>query len=141
MCLIVCLIWGKPMKQILIITILLYSGLLSAANNKNENENEWQGTVLTEEVIKKIQLSQRHYKECVIKEMQKPAYSQQKIRHATDEIIKQCEAKLAKMRQVYINVNVPEIIADRHLKKMRIQTTRKLLKELMFREASKKAGQ
>ena len=129
------------MKQFLMVTILLYSGLLFAADKKTENKNEWQSTVLTEELIKKIQLAQRHYKECVIKEMQKPSYSEQESRQATEAIIKQCEPELAKMRKVYINEKVPEIIADRHLKKIRIQITRKLLKELMFKEASKKAGQ
>ncbi|MDQ7091031.1 MAG: hypothetical protein Q9M50_10380 [Methylococcales bacterium] len=125
------------MKQFLMVTILLYSGLLAAA----ETKNEWQGTVLTEALIKKIQLSQRHYKECVIKEMQKPAYNAQESRHATEAIIKQCESELAKMRKTYIDANVPKTIADRYLKKMRIQVTRRLLKELMFREAAKKAGQ
>jgi hypothetical protein len=129
------------MKQFLMVTILLYSGLLFAADKKTDNKNEWQGTVLTEELIKKIQLAQRHYKECVINEMQKPDYSKQESRQATEAIIKQCESELAKMRKVYIDAKVPEIIADRHLKKMRIQITRRVLKELMFQDAAKKAGQ
>ena len=128
------------MKQFLMVTILLYSGLLFAADKKTDNKNEWQGTVLTEELIKKIQLAQRHYKECVINEMQKPSYDKQESRQATESIIKQCESTLAKMREVYINAKVPEIIADRHLKKMRIQITRRVLKELMFQDAAKKAG-
>ena len=129
------------MKQFLMVTILLYSGLLFAADKKMDNKNEWQGTVLTEELIKKIQLAQGHYKKCVINEMQKSSYSEQKSRQATEAIIKQCEPELAKMRKVYIVAKVPEIIADRHLKKMRIQITRRLLKELMFKEAAKKVGQ
>ncbi|NOQ36370.1 MAG: hypothetical protein GQ569_10835 [Methylococcaceae bacterium] len=125
------------MKQFLIAAILLYSGISMAADSKNE----WQATSLTEELIKKIQQSQLHYKECVIAEMQKPAYNELKSKSATEEIIKQCEPALGKMREVYLEEKVPEIIADRHLKKMRIQTTRKLLKELMFKEAAKAAGQ
>lgn len=125
------------MKQFLILTLFFYSGLSLAA----ESKEEWQGTTLTEEVIQKIQQSQHHYKECVVKEMQKPDYSQQHSKEATGTIIKQCEPELAKMRQVYLDEKVPEVIADRHLKKLRIQTTRKLLQELMFMEAARQAGQ
>lgn len=125
-----------PMKQFLIIIILFYSGLLFAKDNKNQ----WQETLLTEKVIKKIQLSQWHYKKCINKEMIKSTHSKQKSRQATGAIIKQCEAQLAKMRGVYINSKIPEIIADRHLKKMRTQMTRHLLKVLMFKEATKQSG-
>lgn len=124
------------MKLFLIVSLLFYSGFLSAAVTKNE----WNSTSLTTEVIKKIQTSQRLYKECVINAMQESNISQQESRKATDGIIKKCEPVLAKMRDVYLEVKVPQIIADRHLKKLRIQITRKLLKELMFREANKKAG-
>lgn len=127
----------KTMKQFLIVAILFYSGLSLA----EEKKNDWQSTSLTDELIKKIQQAQLHYKECVITEMQKPDYSEQKSKTATEEIIKHCEPTLAKMREVYIEEKVPEVIADRHLKKMRIQTTRKLLQELMYREAAKAAGQ
>ncbi len=126
------------MKQFLIAAILFYSGAALSADDK---KNEWQGTTLTEEVIKKIQQSQHHYKECVVQEMQKPAYGEKGSKEATNEIIKTCEPELAKMRKVYTDEKVPGVVADRHLKKMRIQTTRKLLKEMMFREAAKKAGQ
>jgi len=72
--------------------------------------------------------------------MLKPGYAKIESRNATDAIIKQCEQVLAKMRQVYIDAEVPEVIADRHLKKMRIQITRRVLKQQMFAEASRKAG-
>ncbi len=123
-------------KKIIILSLLMYSGFITAA----ESKSVWNATSLTPEVMKKIQSSQLEYKKCVIKEMQKPDYKKIESRKATGKIIKQCEPVLGKMRTVYIEVKVPEIIADRHLKKMRIQTTRKLLQELMFREASKKAG-
>ena len=59
---------------------------------------------------------------------------------ATDAVIKQCESTLAKIRQTFINDGVPEIIADRFLKKTRVDMTRKILQSLMFAEASRKAG-
>ncbi|MCK5872490.1 MAG: hypothetical protein KAG26_06670 [Methylococcales bacterium] len=124
------------MKKIIVLSLLLYSGFTVAVDTKSV----WNATSLTPEVMKKIQASQLAYKKCVIKEMQKPDYQKIESRQATGTIIKQCEPVLGKMRAVYIEVKVPNIIADRHLKKMRIQTTRKLLQELMFREASKKAG-
>jgi hypothetical protein len=44
------------------------------------------------------------------------------------------------MRKVYLDQNVPGVVADRHLKKLRIEITRKVLQEMMFAEATKKAG-
>lgn len=124
------------MKQFLIIVLLFCSGTTFA----KEKESEWNNTTLSEEVIKKIQQAQYHYKACVVEEMQKPAYSKQESRRATDEIIKKCETTLSKMRSEYLEAKVPETIADRHLRKIRIQITRKLLQELMFQEAARKAG-
>ena len=125
------------MKQFLIAALLFYSTLSLADASKNE----WKATSLTEELIKKIQKAQLNYKECVIAEMQKPAYSKQTSKTATGDIIKQCEPALGKMREVYLKEKVPEIIADRHLKKMRIDITRRVLKQLMFAEAANRAGQ
>jgi hypothetical protein len=125
------------MKLFLMLIILLHAGLLLATDNKHE----WNASVLTDAVIKKIQQSQSQYKKCVIKEMQEPDYSEQETRQATVNIIKYCESQLAKMRQVYLDANIPQGTADRHLKKMRIQITRQLLNELMFRAAAKTTGQ
>jgi hypothetical protein len=40
-----------------------------------------------------------------------------KSKGATDAIMKQCEQVLSQMRQVYLDADVPGVIADRHLKK------------------------
>lgn len=99
--------------------------------------DEWQNTVLTEATIKKIQESKYDYKKCVSEQMQKPAYLEMDSRKATDEIMKQCEPTLTKIREVYLAEKVPGVIADRHLKQIRIQTTRKALENLMFAQAAK----
>lgn len=125
------------MRQILLLALLVSVSFVSA----KEVKNEWNATALTEDTIKKIQQSQVEYKKCVANEMQKPGYAKIESRSSTDAIIKQCEKVLSKMRQVYVEVKVPEIIADRHLKKMRTDITRRVLKQLMFAEASRKAGQ
>ncbi len=124
------------MKKFLLIILLFCSGYAVAT----ESKNEWQSTSLTEALIKTIQQAQQEYKACVMQEMQKPVYQQQDSRNATEIIIKTCEPTLAEMRTKYLKADVPAIIADRHLKKMRIQTTRKLLQELMFQEAARQAG-
>ena len=54
--------------------------------------------------------------------------------------MKQCEPVLAKMREIYTDAEVPGVIADRHLKQMRMQTTREALQGMMFSEAARKAG-
>lgn len=125
------------MKQILFLAILLFSvtGYADAA------KSEWQNTTLTEATMKKIQEAKYKYKKCVVDEMQKPAYREQESRHATEALIRQCEPELAKMRDVYIAEKVPEVVADRHLKQVRIQTTRSVLQTMMFNEAAKAAGQ
>ena len=125
------------MRQILLLALLISVSFVSA----KEVKNEWNATALTDDTIKKIQSAQVEYKQCVAEEMQKPGYAKIESRSSTDAIIKQCEKVLSKMRQVYIEVKVPVVIADRHLKKMRTDITRRVLKQLMFAEASRKAGQ
>ncbi len=124
------------MKKILFLTLLLSAVTAFADDAKNE----WHNTTLSDATIKKIQAAKYEYKKCVVDEMQKPVYQEQESRRATEEIMKQCESVLSKMREVYFDEKVPEIIADRHLKQMRMQTTRDALQGMMFSEAARKSG-
>ncbi len=124
------------MKKFLMLVLFAFSLNASAKSD----DNQWDGSVLDETTIKKIQGAQFDYKRCIVKEMQKKGYISIESRTATGAIIKQCEPTLAEMRKVYLEANVPGVIADRHLKKMRIQMTRRLLKQLMFQEAARAAG-
>ncbi|UOA08159.1 hypothetical protein [Methylobacter sp. S3L5C] len=124
------------MKNILFLSLLLSAGTAFADDAKNE----WHNTTLSDATIEKIQVVKYEYKKCVGGEMQKSVYQKQDSRQATDAIMKQCEANLAKMREVYAEAKVPEVIADRHLKQVRTQTTRDALQGMIFSEASRKAG-
>jgi hypothetical protein len=125
------------MKKIFFLTVLLSTVTAFAEDSKNE----WQNTSLSDGTIKKIQESQYQYKKCVSAEMQKSANQELESRKATEAIMKQCESVLSQMRDVYLAEKVPEIIADRHLKQMRMQTTRNVLQGMMFAEAARKSGQ
>lgn len=125
------------MKQIIFLSLLL----LSASAYAEESKDEWQNTTLSEDTMKKIQEARYQYKRCVGDEMQKPEYQTKESRVSTEAIIKHCEPGLAKMREIYIAEKVPETIADRHLKQMRIQTTRTALQGMMFSEAARKSSQ
>lgn len=125
------------MKQVIFLSLLL----LSASAYAEESKDEWQNTTLSEETMKKIQEARYQYKRCVGDEMQKPEYQTKESRVSTEAIIKHCEPGLAKMREIYIAEKVPEVIADRHLKQMRIQTTRTALQGMMFSEAARKSSQ
>lgn len=131
------------MKKILFLALLISSTLVIAEDTKKpkEEKSEWNTSSLTDETIKTIQHSQYEYKKCVMTEMQKKGYAKIESRVATDSIVKQCEKVLAQMRKTYLDVKVPSVIADRHLKKMRITMTRRVLKQMMFAEASRSAGQ
>ncbi len=121
--------------------ILFLSLLLSVATAYSDDaKNEWHNTTLSDATIEKIQAAKYEYKKCVGDEMQKSAYQKQDSRKATDTIIKQCEPVLAKMREIYTDEKVPGAIADRHLKQMRLQTTREALQGMMFFEAARKSG-
>ena len=124
------------MKKIFFASLLLFAGIVFADDAKNE----WHNTVLTDATIEKVQAAKFEYKKCVGEEMQKSSYQDQDSRKATDAIMKQCEPILAKMRLVYTDAKVPEVISDRHLKQIRMQTTREALQGMMFSEASRKAG-
>ena len=124
------------MKKNLFLSLLLFAGTAFA----NDAKNEWHNTTLSDATIEKIQAAKYEYKKCVGGEMQKSAYQEQDSRKATEAIMKQCEFILSGMRVVYTDAKVPEVIADRHLKQMRLQTTREALQGMMFSEASRKAG-
>lgn len=126
------------MKYRLLIVLSFVANLAYATETPKE---EWKETSLSEDTIKKIQQAQFTYKKCVIDEMRKPDYGKLESRNATDVIARYCEPTLGEMRKVYTDAGVPGVIADRHLKKMRIQVTRSMLQELMYVEAAKKAGQ
>lgn len=100
----------------------------------------WNGSSLSDATIKQVQQDKYAYSQCVYKEAQKKGYTKIDSRAATDAIIKQCEADLAKIRETFINEGVPEIVADRYLKKTRVQLTRKILQSLMFAQAARTAG-
>lgn len=122
------------MKKLFLLSLLLLS-LNSFAEEKATDE--WENTTISDETIKKIQESKYVYKKCVAEEMQKAPYQKQESRQATEAIVKQCEPVLAKIRDVYITQKVPDIIADRHLKQMRLQTTRLVLQDMMYNEAAR----
>ena len=124
------------MKKYLFLALLIGGSAAYADDAKNE----WHNTTLNEKTIKQIQHAQYNYKQCVTEEMRKQGYVKVDSRNATQTIIKRCESVLAGMRQVYLDAGVPKIIADRHMKKMRIDVTRKVLKELMFAEAARAAA-
>jgi hypothetical protein len=128
------------MKKILCLVALLVAANSYAADAK-ETKNEWQNTTISEATIAKIQAAKYEYKKCVSDEMQKPGYASQESRSATETIVKQCESVLTKMREVYLGEKVPEVIADRHLKQLRLQTTRDVLQNMMYGEAARSSGQ
>ncbi|MEI6706642.1 MAG: hypothetical protein WCK96_05845 [Methylococcales bacterium] len=128
------------MKKILCLAMLLVATNSYAADAK-QAKNEWQNTTISEATIAKIQAAKFEYKKCVSDEMQKSDYAKQESRQATEVIIKQCESVLTKMREVYLAEKVPEVIADRHLKQMRLQTTRDVLQNMMYAEAARSSGQ
>ena len=121
----------------------LFSLLLLSATTAmaEDTKNEWINTTLTDGTIEKVQTAKYAYKKCVSDEMQKSTYQQQDTRNATETIIKQCEPILAKIRDVYLDAKVPGVISDRHLKQLRMQTTREALQGMMFSEATRKSGQ
>ncbi len=129
------------MKHLLAIALLSYCGLSFAVTPVTPTDDDWNGSSVSDALIQKIQEASYQYKKCAADEMQKPAYANIDVRKATENVIKQCEPLLSKIRDGYLAEKVPATIADRHLKQLRTQTTRNLLAELMFREASKKAGQ
>jgi hypothetical protein len=125
------------MKKFFFLALLLSSVAVSA----NDPKNEWHNTTLSEATIKKIQEASYQYKKCVSAEMQKPVYQEMDIRKGAEQVVKQCEPALAQVRGIYLEEKVPEVIADRHLKQMRLQSTRSVIQTMMFTEAARKSGQ
>jgi len=129
------------MKKVFITSALLFTSFLFLAVAKAETSaDEWQNTTISDATIKKIQEAKYEYKKCISEQMQKPAYLDLDSRKATEEILKLCEPMLGKMRETYLTEKIPAIMADRHLRQVRVQTTRKLLQEMIFAQAGRAAG-
>lgn len=125
------------MKRLVLLPLLLISMACFAAEKTAE---EWEETTISDATIKKIQEAKYIHKQCIATEMQKESYQKQDSRAATEAIVKQCESVLAKIREVYLAEKVPAVIADRHLKQIRIQTTRSVLQNMMYSEAARAAA-
>lgn len=122
------------MKIPFILLVLLFSVTIQAEESKGQT---WEGSSLSEATIKKVLEAKAEYKKCVAVETQKPAYADMDSRKATDQIMKLCEPSLSKMRAVYLAEKVPGEVADRHLRQVRIQTTRNVLEGLIFLQAGR----
>ncbi len=125
------------MKKLLCLVALILATNSYAEKSKG---NDWQNTSISDATIEKIQTANYEYKKCVSDEMQKSTYQSQESRVATENIIKQCESVLTKMRTIYLAEKVPEIVADRQLKHLRLQTTRDVLQNMMYAEAARSSG-
>jgi hypothetical protein len=124
--------------RLLFISLLIFFVSVSFAANETPapTEPDWQNTSLSDALIQKIQQTQYQYRKCAADELQKTDYAKLDFRVATEKVLKQCEPLLSQMRETYLAEKVPAVIADRQLKKLRIQTTRNVLSELMFRTAA-----
>lgn len=125
------------MKPHIFLLGLLLSANLYAEKPAEQTSDEWQNTSISDATIKKIQDARIEYKKCFAEQMQKTIYADMDSRKATDEIIKTCEPILSKAREVYLAEKVPGVIADRHLRQLRIQNTRNVLQSLIFSQASR----
>ena len=126
------------MKTLFPPIVLLFAALLIPVSASAEQaSDEWQNTTISDATIKKIQEAKYEYKKCVGEQMQKPAYLDMDSRKATEAILKLCEPMLGKMRETYLAEKIPGVMADRHLRQVRIQTTRKVLQEMIFARAGR----
>lgn len=125
------------MKRLVLLPLLFIS---IACLAQEKVADEWENTTISDATIKKIQEAKYIHKQCVANEMQKESYQKQDSKTATEAIVKQCELVLSKIREVYLAEKVPAVIADRHLKQIRIQTTRSVLQNMIFNEAARAAA-
>ncbi len=128
------------MKQIFLL-VILFSAVNAAWAADKKSGDQWNNTTLSDENIDHIQKAQYKYKQCITAEMKKKNYAKMDSRVATDQILKKCEKDLSHIRTVLNKEKVPDPTTDRYLKKTRTQTARKVLQELMYAEAARKAGQ
>jgi len=129
------------MKNLIFSLIYALSLAITPVNAASTDKGStWNGSTLSDDVIKQVQQAKFSYKQCVYTEAQKTGYIKIESRVATDAIMKQCEPSLSKVRAIFIKAGVPAISTDRFLKKTRVDLTRNILKSLMFAEAARKAG-
>jgi len=132
------------MKKLIISCIyalsITASPVYATSTATTDKAPSWNGSTISDEVIKQVQQAKSIYKQCVYTEAQKKGYITIDSRVATDAIMKRCEPSLGKVRTIFISAGVPAISTDRFLKKTRVDLTRNILKSLMFAEAARKAG-
>lgn len=107
------------------------------AASAGAGEEEWQESVLKAATLEKVYKIANQYQRCMVEQLQGQANAEQDSRALTDSILKKCEPQLSPMREVFTAEKVPVEMADRYLKKTRIQAARRLIREVMAAQAQR----
>ncbi len=120
------------MKKFLLLVLLVGTFPAFAASDQTD---EWQASTLSDSTIANIQKAKYNYLTCITQGVKKHLNIRMDTRQATDQILKECEQSLTKIRSTFEKEGIPIKTADRYLKRTRTQTARKVLQEMQYAAA------
>jgi len=94
-------------------------------------EEAWQGSSLSDETLKKVQLALVDYQRCINEDTQARINDRLDSRAMTDAILKQCEEKLGAVKTAFDQEKVPAEVSDRYMRSRRTHAARNILKTIM----------
>ncbi len=124
------------MKRIIGLSVvcLLVSCSVSKQEKQLPVEHNW-ASPLSEETQAYINSAIQKYHLCLSNAAQRQKNNIKDSRDTTQLVVTECEPKLAPIRARLLAETMPEPVADRYLRRKRVQATRSILRQVMYMQS------
>lgn len=123
------------MQRLISLSLVLLLVSCSTPEEKQLPVKDKPVSPLSEETQIFINSAIKEYHLCLSKVAHKHRQNIKDARDTTQVIVTACEPKLAPIRKRLLGENMPEPIADRYLRRKRVQATRSILRQVMYMQS------
>lgn len=116
--------------------VLLVILMVVAVDNDVAADSKWESSQLSMETIDTVRSTTQKYHQCVDKELNQITLAGKDSRAVTDFVLKKCDYQLKPIQDAFAQENVSPAITKRYLRRKRTQTTRNVLRLVMFTQSS-----
>lgn len=113
----------------------LFIAILLAGCQSAPVEESWQASTLSEKTIAQANAAVLEYNQCLDQKTQESMGLTADSRAIADQILKQCENPLGKIKTAYDAENVPASISERYMRKVRSHGAQNVLRFVMSIQA------
>ena len=98
-------------------------------------EQTWQPSTLDEKTLKKVDEAVLAHQKCLNEETRHHLKDPEDSRRVTDLILNACDGRLAPIKPAFQAEKVPDILAERYLRRKRSQAAQQVLRVVMSEQA------